>query len=97
MNKGLLKLLLLGTGAFNVNDYFLTGLVISKGHGEGNPVVNLLVKGPSFAVAKLVAVPCLLLGLWIYRDCIGQKMLFYAWLIFIAYGLLMLYFRIVFL
>ena len=97
MNDRLLRLLLLGTGVFNINDYFLTTYVLNNGHDELNPIINAIVGTPLFPVLKLVVVPGALLLLWLLRFNIGKRILLYAWLLFSAYSLLMLYFRIVFL
>jgi hypothetical protein len=89
----LLYLLLLGAGVFNVADYFLTLHALRMGFREGNPLIDLVVDTVFFAKIKLIIVPLLLLSLWFRREKVGPRIYFYVWLVFIAYLLLMGYYK----
>lgn len=97
MNKRLLCLLLAGTGIFNICDYFLTVHVVGEGHGELNPVVNLMLNTKLFPVVKLVLIPAALLAIWLLRSRAGKRLLLYSWVMFISYSFLMVYFVVIFL
>lgn len=97
MNKRLLGLLLAGTGIFDIYDYFLTVHVIGEGHGELNPVVNLMLDTKLFPIVKLVLIPAALLVLWLLRTRAGKRLLAYSWAMFICYSFLMVYFAVIFL
>lgn len=92
-----LPALLIAVGVFNFADHFITKYALSQGHVEINPVVNLLLPTPYHPYFKLIAVPGLLLFIWAVHRRISKKAILFAWLMFLSYSALMLYFAIGFL
>ncbi len=92
--EGLLKYLLIGTAVFNVADYFLTTLALSMGYREANPIINTIVDTLFFPVLKVAVIPIMLYSVWMRRHMVGPRILFYAGLVFTAYYLLMVYFKV---
>ncbi len=88
----LTRLLLFGTGVFNVVDYFVTLRALEMGFVEGNPVMSVIVGTVYFTKVKLVVVPLLLVLVWVYGRRIGKRLCYYAGGVFVAYGGLMGYF-----
>ncbi len=91
-----LLFLLLGTGVFNVLDYFLTNSVIGLGHRELNPLIDTTIGTIYFPLIKLTVVPLLLAFLWLVRDKFGKPMMVGVWVMFLTYLSLMVYFKVVF-
>ncbi len=89
-----LRDLLMGIVAFNVADYLLTTLALSLGYRELNPVMDLVVHTPYFRPVKLVLIPLMLYFIWMHRHLAGRRVLLYAWIAFLAYFLLMIYFKL---
>ncbi len=92
--EGILKYLLIGTAVFNVADYFLTTLALSMGYREANPVINAIVDTLFFPAVKIIIIPIMLYSVWARRQRVGPRILFYAGIVFTAYYLLMVYFKI---
>ena len=92
--EGILKYLLIGTAAFNIVDYLLTVLALNMGYREANPIINLVVDTPLFPIIKVVIIPILLYSVWARRHKVGSRILIYAGIVFAAYYLLMVYFKI---
>ena len=91
-NKRLLWLVLLGVGVFNVADYFLTLYAVKQGFREANPFMDAILHTFWFPKVKLLAVPLLLLVIWLHRKRIGGRMQYYAGTLFAAYTSLMVYY-----
>lgn len=89
-----LRGLLAGTALFNGVDYVLTVVALHLGYRELNPLMDLVVYTPYFPLVKLALVPLLLCFIWTRRDQVGQRVLLYSWAVFLAYLLLMLYFKL---
>ena len=89
-----LCILLVGTAAFNVADYLLTNLALSLGYRELNPVMDLVVHTPYFRLIKVVLIPLMLYFIWRHRHLAGRRVLLYAWIAFLVYLLLMIYFKL---
>jgi hypothetical protein len=92
--EGLLKYLLIGTGVFNVADYLLTMLALNMGYREANPIMKLIIDTKFFPIVKILIVPLLLYSIWARRHKVGPRILFYSGLVFGAYLVLMVYFKI---
>jgi hypothetical protein len=88
----LLGLLLVGTGVFNIIDYYVTVYALEVGFGEGNPVVAWIMRAGYFTEVKLLVVPVLLVGVWLGRERVGRRVWYYVWVVFVCYGGLMVYF-----
>ncbi|MDW7660532.1 MAG: DUF5658 family protein, partial [Bacillota bacterium] len=71
--EGLLRWQLIGIGAFNITDYFLTLEALEKGHTEANPLLITIVNTLEFPLVKLILVPLLLYWLWLKRHRIGER------------------------
>lgn len=91
--EGLLKWQLIGIGAFNITDFFLTIEALERGHTEANPLLLTIINTLEFPLVKLILVPLLLYWLWIKRHQIGDSLTKVVWLPFFCYFLLMVYFR----
>lgn len=89
----LLRLLLYGIAAFNKADYFLTLDALDRGFKEANPLLAPMVGTYQFHLVKLMLVPLLLIFLWQMRHRIGASLVKLAWIPFIGYLTLMLYYR----
>ncbi|MDW7672184.1 MAG: DUF5658 family protein [Bacillota bacterium] len=92
-NDRLLWLLLIGIGAFNKADFMLTHIAISEGYQEANPIINAVLDTWGFPFLKLLVVPAILVGLWMIRRRLNQRMIGYVWVGFIAYFMLMVHFK----
>ncbi|MCD4713437.1 MAG: DUF5658 family protein [Clostridiales bacterium] len=91
--EGLLRWQLIGIGAFNITDYFLTLEALEKGHTEANPLLITIVNTLEFPLVKLILVPLLLYWLWLKRHRIGDSLTKVVWIPFFGYFILMVYFR----
>lgn len=91
--EGLLRWQLIGIGAFNVTDYFLTLEALEKGHTEANPLLIGIINTLEFPLVKLFLVPLLLYWLWLKRNRIGDSLTQIVWIPFLGYFILMVYFR----
>lgn len=87
MTDRMLKFMLIATGIFNVADYISTMIAISNGVPEGNPVMDAVIGTPWFPVIKLVLVPLALYFVWRCRGRV-RRVVYYAGVVFAAYGLL---------
>ena len=93
-HERLLWLLLIGTGLFNKADYFLTLDALGRGFYEANPVLAPMIGTYEFPLVKLLLVPLMLYLLWRIRHLIGRRIVAYAFVPFVSYFSLMLYFHI---
>ncbi len=93
-DERVLRLLLVGLGAFNTADYLLTRLFLYMGYRELNPVMDMIVHTDYFTLAKLVSVPLMLYFLWWVRHSVGRRILAYVWFVFLVYLFLMVYFKL---
>lgn len=94
-SKRLLWLQLIGVCAFNIADYFLTIQAMENGCREANPIVGPMLGTFQFPLAKLIVVPLLLIFIWKMRDRMGTALATFAWVPFMGYFSLMVYYRAV--
>ena len=85
-----LKFMLVATGVFNIADYFFTNEAIAAGMAEGNPIMDAILHTNLFPFIKLLAVPFGLYLLWRVRHRV-PRLAYYAWVPFLAYGMLTIY------
>jgi len=95
-SESLLKVLLFGIALFNAADYYMTTLTLNMGYRELNPLIDIIVHTPYFALLKIVVIPALLYFVWLQRYRIGARILVYAWGAFLPYFFLMIYFKLIF-
>ena len=93
-DERILRVLLFGVAVFNVADYLLTLLALHIGYREFNPLMDIIVHTYLFPIVKLVVVPIALYFVWSQRNKVGGRILIYAWLAFVIYLLLMIYFKL---
>lgn len=84
---------LIGTGAFNIADYFLTLDFLDRGFQEANPIMASMIGTYEFPMVKLLLVPLLLLAIWQNKDRIRGVAIRLSWIPFMSYFFLMVYYH----
>lgn len=84
---------LIGTGAFNIADYFLTLDFLERGFHEANPVMASMIGTYEFPMVKLLLVPLLLLAIWQNKDRFRGVAIRLSWIPFMSYFFLMVYYH----
>lgn len=90
-----MKARLIATAVFNIIDIIATLITTQNGFVEVNPVAALLLNEPNiFLFVKFTLVTALLLYLWVNRQHRLARVA--SWIAFSMYGLLALYYAVVF-
>ena len=84
---------LVGTGSFNIVDYFLTLDFLERGFEEANPIMASMIGTYEFPLVKLLLVPLLLIAIWQNKNRLKLAATKLSWIPFLSYFVLMVYYR----
>ena len=92
----LVTIFLLGAALFNVMDYFLTLEVLKMGYVEWNPLIKVMIDTTFLPIIKVLIIPTILSVIWILRNRVGHRLVYYTGILFSVYFLLIIYFGMIF-
>ena len=92
----LVALFLLGAALFNIMDYFLTLEALKIGYVECNPLIKVIIGTNCLPIIKVLIIPTILIVIWILRNRVGHRLVYYTGMLFSIYFLLIIYFGIIF-